>query len=258
MLTGDFQNVKMTFSTCLKMTFRKKNDSGKKLWRRTACMPRCAIYMCNINVAFHPVFEHRHSNTLQHSATYCNKLQRAVCLSSNFRERHSNPQQHAAIHCNTLQHPATSCLPGVFEQRHSNTQHHTATYYNILQNTATHCNTLQHTATHCNTLQQAVCLSSSFWATWQLFCLSDPAQYTPPSATPMLQCVAVCVAVCCSMCRSVMILYHSILPPMTRLCCSVLQCVLKCFAVCVAVWWYCTIYSNLVPHLYCSVINDDK
>ena len=69
------------------------------------------------------LFQTRHCNTLQHSATHCNTL------------------QHTATHCNTLQHTATLC----------NTLQHSATLCNTLQHTATHCHTLQHTTTHCNT-----------------------------------------------------------------------------------------------------------
>jgi len=217
MLTGDFQNVKMTFSTCLKMTFRKKNDSGKKLWRRTACMPRCAIYMCNINVAFHPVFEHRHSNTLQHSATYCNTLQHTATSCLPVFKFPRTSQQPTATRCNTLQHTATPCNKLFAWSFWATSQQHAAPHCNILQHTAEHSNTLQHTATHCNKL----------FACLPVFEQRDS--------------FFVCQ------------IRHSILPPLPHLCCSVLQCVLQCVAVCVAVWWYCTTVYSPLWHAYVAV-----
>jgi len=48
-----------------------------------------------------------HCNTLQHTATHCNRMGRAswpTCESCHTYER-----QHTATHCNTLQHTATHC-----------------------------------------------------------------------------------------------------------------------------------------------------
>jgi len=68
-----------------------------------------------------------HGNTLQHTATHCNRNLASLGLPARMRA----PQdQHTATHCSALRHTARHC--------------------NRLQQTATHCNTLQHTATHCN------------------------------------------------------------------------------------------------------------
>jgi len=63
-----------------------------------------------------------HCNTLQNTATDCNRL-----------------QQHTATYCN-ISCGACRCLAGVL------------VHCNTLQNTTMHCNNmLQHAATHCNT-----------------------------------------------------------------------------------------------------------
>jgi len=75
-------------------------------------------------------------NTLQQTATNCNKLQDYLKALLQ-----TNTLHHAVIHCNTLQ------------EKYQN-----ATYkFNTLQNyrtvlPATHSNTLQHTTPHCTTL----------------------------------------------------------------------------------------------------------
>jgi len=69
----------------------------------------------------HPaLFDDRLQHTLQHTSTYCNRLQQNA--------RHCNTLQYAAICCNTLRHTSPSSA--------------------TLQHTTRHCNTLQHTATH--------------------------------------------------------------------------------------------------------------
>jgi len=129
--------------------------------------------------------QHKHCNTLQHTATHCNALQHTAthcntlqpwrcAYSADFETGHSGvclslsttseectldlPRttlQHTATHCkscNTLQHTATA--QKIYLKPQCNTVQHSAAQCNTLQHTATHCNTLQHTATHCNTLQQ--------------------------------------------------------------------------------------------------------
>jgi len=71
--------------------------------------------------------------TLQHTATYCNTLQRI------------------ATHYNTRVYPIVG--RGQTGMTLSADLHHTATQYTATHCNAIHCNTLQHTATHCNTLQ---------------------------------------------------------------------------------------------------------
>jgi len=94
-----------------------------------------------------------HCNTLQHTATHCSTLQRAVthCNTLQHTATHCSTLQRAVTHCNTLQHTATHCNTLQHTAVHCNAQQHTATNYNIQQYTATRSNTLQHTATHCNT-----------------------------------------------------------------------------------------------------------
>ena len=82
------------------------------------------------------------------------------CKISPFLCGMSHTHMSVATQCNTLQHTATHCNRAVWATltwvwQHSATRvwQHSATHYNTLQRTATHCNTLQHTATHCNTLQ---------------------------------------------------------------------------------------------------------
>ena len=133
----------------------------------------------------------KHCNTLQHTATHCNKIATRCnqvqqgcckllavwvdcltksctihCITLHHTATHCNTLQHAATHYNTLQHNATrvALFVGRIDDQlgnrgatHSNTLQHTATHCNTQQHTATHSNTQQHTATHCsaccNTLQ---------------------------------------------------------------------------------------------------------
>ena len=126
---------------------------------------------------------HTHCNTLQHSATLCNAVQRVGVPLSYMSVRaaagvpradiKSRALQHTATHCNTLPHTATHCNTLQRIAMHCNALQHTSVHFsylstlcvpcfgrnlahwNTLQHTATHCNTLQHTATHCNTLQHS-------------------------------------------------------------------------------------------------------
>ena len=117
-------------------------------------------------------------NTLPHTATHCNTLQRTIVMQHTTAPQ---PQLQVlfAIHCNALQRTATHCT--ALQQQQPRSRNcmsflwHTATYCDILQHTTTHCNTLQHasptamiarpfcntlqhTATHCKALQRtAMC-----------------------------------------------------------------------------------------------------
>jgi len=84
-------------------------------------------------------------NTLQHSGTHSNTLQRTMCMLLSLALS-------LIFFSNTSNSPYTS-RKGQFNWRTSRTLQHTAKHCNTLQRTTTHCNTLQHTATHCNALQ---------------------------------------------------------------------------------------------------------
>jgi len=86
-----------------------------------------------------------HFNTLQHTVTFCYKLQytathhntlQRMFISSTYHNCHAHGvtelRHHIATHCNTLRHTATHC----------NT-------HNTLLQTAIHCNTSQHTCNAC-------------------------------------------------------------------------------------------------------------
>ena len=124
-------------------------------------------------------------NTLQHTATHCNKESRfdmtfalldiaapsTYCSTLQLIATHCNTMQHTATHCNTLQHTATHCNALQHTATHCNTESRfdmtlhqetllrpplTATHCISLHQTTSHCNTLQpsnHSATHCNTVQ---------------------------------------------------------------------------------------------------------
>jgi len=104
-------------------------------------------------------------NSLQHTATHCNTLQR-MC-----RETHSNILVHTPdtlqlteTHGNIMQHTATHVSGDSLQ--------HTATHCNILQLSVTHGNTLQHTATtHCNTCVGR--LTATHCNTFSLHCNSS-------------------------------------------------------------------------------------
>jgi len=72
--------------------------------------------------------------TLQHTATLCNTLQR-TSIEEDKRQIKKSPLP-TSVYCSVLQSEA-----------HCNTLQHTTTHCNTLQHTATHCNTLLHTAT---------------------------------------------------------------------------------------------------------------
>jgi len=80
-----------------------------------------------------------HCNTLQHTATQCNKLNTA-------QQTWSGVEKERMLLGFVTEHPTSN-----YTATHCNTLQHTATHCNILQHAATHCNTLHHTAPHCNT-----------------------------------------------------------------------------------------------------------
>ena len=133
----------------------------------------CVAKRCDFRIA-------THCNTLQHTATHYNALNRPsgalACVLGNLlfvaewcvscAATHCNTLQPTATHCNTLQHTATHCST---LQRPSTPSGYfsicpwklavcgrkvclSLLHYGTLQHTATHSNTLQHTATHCKTL----------------------------------------------------------------------------------------------------------
>ena len=91
-------------------------------------------------------------NSLQHTATHCNILQRHVLL------RRISLQV-----CNTYQRTHYTTTPRLASSYFLASMRHTTTHCNTQQLTATHCNTLQHTKTHCNIMQHTSmpCLASS-------------------------------------------------------------------------------------------------
>jgi len=153
------------------------NTLQHNVWvRHTVCVQAYGWYVVGESKA-----RHMCCNTLQHTATHCNTLERVWRGKGSTYVLH-----HTATHCNTLQlvwrdkgstyvlqHTATYC--NVFGE--SKAQHmcspsqwliDTAPLCNALQHTAIRCNTLQHTATHCNTLHYTAphCTTLHHTATW--------------------------------------------------------------------------------------------
>jgi len=115
---------------------------------------------------------HNVSNTLQHTATNCNRSRTA--------RRHCNTLQRTATHCNTAgrhEDMQRALLQRAYHAATRSCMFHTSLHCDTLQHNATgagkqgdapmrlsccnkllyisHCNTLQHSATHCNTLQHS-------------------------------------------------------------------------------------------------------
>jgi len=108
-------------------------------------MHRCIHILCWVFVVCccsEAVASTTHCNTLQHTATHCNKLQ-------------CNKLQRTATHCITLNadHVDGARSLNCSANPDSLTLQHTTTRCNTLQHAATRCTTLQHSAIHCSTLQ---------------------------------------------------------------------------------------------------------
>ena len=91
-----------------------------------------------------------HEHVLSHLTESCHIYTRSITL------LYCNTLQHSATLCNKLHHTHATfdrVMPYIYMWYHSFVMQHTATHCNTLQHTATHCNTLQHTATLCNKLQ---------------------------------------------------------------------------------------------------------
>ena len=105
------------------------------------------------NFGKNQVYSVPHCNTLQHTATHCNKrLSLLVRSAGPTLVGNKCALYHSATHCNTLQHTAAHCSRLQQTAAHCNTLQHTAAHCSTLQHTTAHCSTLQHTATYCNTL----------------------------------------------------------------------------------------------------------
>ena len=143
------------------------------------------------------------ANSLQHTATHCNRLMRGITLhhTANTLQHSQTTLKHTETHCNThlvLQiywGPKDCCEKFCYcVSAHHNTLQHAATSCNILQHT-------QHTATHCNTLKTAATTLVTTWV--HSLCVACREQCVANCTTvcvvycSVFQCMY-CVAVCCS------------------------------------------------------------